>query len=75
MERSPLVGLFRRVHEDEGGTVSLETVLILFGVAIPVILALWRLGWPRVQTCFAAGIDALTAGFTADGGPGGGAGT
>ena len=48
----PLRRLLRRIHNDERGAVSLETILIIGAIAIPILIFLVRVGWPRVRDMF-----------------------
>ena len=60
--------VLRRVHEDEGGAVTLETVLIVGAVAIPILLFLLRIAWPKIQQFFDTGVsDLSTAGNNVSG--------
>jgi hypothetical protein len=54
-----LANLLRKVHEDEAGVVSLETVLIIGAIALPVLIFLIKYGWPLVKTYFNTGIQNL----------------
>ena len=51
--------LLQRVHEDEEGAVSLETILIIGAIAIPILIFILKVGWPRVRTFFTGGMDDL----------------
>ena len=51
--------LLRRVHRDEEGAVSLETILIIGAIAIPVLIFILKVGWPRIRTFFTGGMDDL----------------
>ena len=51
--------LLARVHRNERGAVSLETVMILGAIAIPVLIALIKYGWPRIRDYFNTGMDNL----------------
>ena len=53
--------LVRRVHEDERGAVSLETILIIGAIALPVLIFLLKWGWPRVRDRFEFGVDEIEA--------------
>ena len=53
------VKLLRRVHGDEEGTISLETILILGAVALVVLIFLLKVGWPRIKGYFNQGMDDL----------------
>ena len=44
--------LLWRVHHDEEGAVSLETVLIIGAIALPVLIFLLTVGWPKVKSFF-----------------------
>ena len=54
-----LANFLRKVHEDEAGVVSLETVLIIGAIALPVLIFLIKYGWPLVKTYFNTGIQNL----------------
>ena len=47
-----LVSLLKKVHEDERGAVSLETILIIGAIALPILFFLMRYGIPRVKALF-----------------------
>ena len=51
--------LIRRLHEDNRGAVSLETVLLLGAIALPVLIFVIRIGWPMVKGMFQHGMDEL----------------
>jgi hypothetical protein len=53
--------LLRRVHENENGAVSVETILILGAIAIPILIFLLKFGWPRIKEYFHRGMDDLEA--------------
>jgi Flp pilus assembly pilin Flp len=53
------LGLFRRLHRDERGAVSLETILIIGAIAIPALIFMVRFGWPRIKGLFVQGLDEL----------------
>ncbi len=54
-----LRNLLRRVHENEDGAVSLETILIIGAIAIPILIFLLKWGWPRIRDYFNTGMDNL----------------
>lgn len=56
--------LLRRVHEDEKGGVSLETVLIIGAIALPILIFLIMVAWPRVRDFFNQGMQDLENGAT-----------
>jgi Flp pilus assembly pilin Flp len=62
MQSSPsLRKLLRRIHEDEQGAVSLETILIVGAIALPILIFLIKVGWPRIKDYFNQGLDDLEA--------------
>lgn len=52
MKNSLVVRLLRKVHADQEGAISLETVLIIAAVALPILIFLYKVAWPRVQNMF-----------------------
>lgn len=57
--RSAWRDLARRVHRDERGAVSIETVLIIAAIAVPILIFILRFGWPRIKTFFNQGMNDL----------------
>ncbi len=53
--------LLTRVHRNERGAVSLETVMIVGAIAIPILIFLLRWGWPRIKEYFSSGMGNLEA--------------
>ncbi len=51
--------LLRRVHQNERGAVSLETILIIGAIAIPILIFIIKFGWPRIRDYFFEGMDSL----------------
>ena len=70
MPQPSLLSLLRKVHQDEEGTVSLETILIIGAIAIPVLIFLLKFGWPRIKTYFERVLDDLEEGARDAGIPG-----
>jgi len=65
------VSILKRIHEDERGGVSIETVLIIAAIALPILIFLIKVGWPRMMTFFNSGMDSLEQGAgTTSGGTG-----
>ena len=63
MRKSPtLWSLLKKVHRDERGAVSLETILIIGAIALPILIFLIKVGWPRIKKYFNQGIDDLEEG-------------
>jgi len=54
--------LLTRVHRDQRGAVSLETILIIGAIAIPILIFLIKFGWPRIKDYFNQGLDELEEG-------------
>jgi hypothetical protein len=59
MKLTSLGRLLRRIHEREEGAITLETVLILGAIAIPVLLVIIKFGWPRIRAYFEKGLGDL----------------
>lgn len=51
--------LLKKVHQDERGVVSLETVLIIGAIAIPVLIIIVKFGWPKIKAYFDKGMQDL----------------
>jgi hypothetical protein len=56
---SAMKKLFRRVHRDERGAVSLETILIIGAIALPILIFVIKYGWPRIRNYFYKGMTDL----------------
>lgn len=54
--------LIQRIHNDEKGAVSIETVLILAAIAIPVLIFILKFAWPQIVEFFNKGMDDLESG-------------
>jgi hypothetical protein len=59
--KSNRTNLWKTLHEDQRGAVSIETVLILAAIALPVLIFIIKFGWPRVRNYFDTGMDQLTS--------------
>ncbi|NQT14509.1 MAG: hypothetical protein HQ582_17265 [Planctomycetes bacterium] len=75
MKKSSLRGLLREVHEDEQGALSLETILIIGAIALPILIFLIKFGWPRIKEFFLQGLEDLEEGAVEGAGTGTGTGT
>jgi len=63
MTREPsLWSLLRKVHKDERGAVSLETILIIGAIALPILIFLIKVGWPAIKAYFEEGVEELQEG-------------
>jgi hypothetical protein len=56
---SGLSGLFQRLHRDQSGAVTVETMLIIGAIAIPILIFLLKFGWPRIRDYFGSGMERL----------------
>ena len=54
--------LWQRLHRDEAGGVSLETILIIGAIALPILIFLITVAWPRVRDFFNQGMSDLENG-------------
>lgn len=62
-ESPSLWKLLRQIHRDEKGAVSIETILIIAAIAIPILIFIIKFGWPRIKTWFNEGMDELEGGM------------
>ena len=51
--------LLAKVHRDERGAVSLETILIIGAIALPILIFIIKFGWPRIRNYFYTGMTNL----------------
>ncbi len=51
--------LWKTIHRDQEGAVSLETILIIGAIALPVLIFLIKVGWPKIKDYFQRGLDEL----------------
>lgn len=58
-EVASLRKLMQRVHNDERGAVSLEHILIIGAIALPILIFLIKFGWPKIRDYFNTGINQL----------------
>ena len=65
MKKPSLWSLLREVHDSEEGAVSLETVLIIGAIALPILIFLIRYGWPMIKDYFNKGLNDLQSGADA----------
>jgi len=61
--------LLQQIHRDEGGAVTIETILIIAAIAVPLLIFLLKFGLPKIREFFMKGLDDLEneAGNAADG--------
>lgn len=58
--------LLKRVHEDQRGAISLETILIIGAIALPVLVFLIKYGWPKIRGYFQSGLENLEEGISTE---------
>jgi len=51
--------LIKQIHNDEKGSVSIETILIIAAISIPILIFILKFGWPRIKLFFERGMDDL----------------
>ena len=56
---SAIQKLLAKVHRDERGAVSLETILIIGAIALPILIFMIKYGWPKIRDYFNTGISSL----------------
>ena len=54
--------LLKRIHSEERGGVSIETILIIAAIALPILIFIIKFGWPRIRKFFNEGMDELEGG-------------
>jgi Flp pilus assembly pilin Flp len=68
--------LLQRIHRDERGAVSLETILIVAAIALPILIFILKFGWPKIRDYFNQGMQNLeNEGSNVTNGSGSGSGT
>ncbi|MBI3865799.1 MAG: hypothetical protein HY290_28330 [Planctomycetia bacterium] len=55
----PFWKMLQRLHRDEAGAVSLETILIIGAIALPILIFILKYGWPKVREYFFKGLNDL----------------
>ena len=56
---SAVRNLIKKLHNDERGAVSLETILIIGAIALPILIFVIKYGWPRIRNYFYKGMSDL----------------
>jgi hypothetical protein len=62
MRNNSLCDLLKKIHEDEEGSISLETILIIGAIALPILIFLIVKAWPTIKAYFNTGVEDLTNG-------------
>ena len=65
MKKPSVWNLLRKVHENEDGVVSVETILIIGAIALPILIFLIVKAWPTIKSYFNQGLTDLQSGGTA----------
>ncbi len=65
MKKPSLWNLLRKVHDNQEGAVSLETILIIGAIALPILIFLIKYGWPMIRDYFNKGLNDLQTGADA----------
>jgi hypothetical protein len=60
--------LLKKIHGDEKGGVSIETVLIIAAIALPILIFIIKFGWPRIKKWFEGEMDVLESGSSSGAG-------
>jgi Flp pilus assembly pilin Flp len=61
--------LFAQLHRDQQGAVSVESMLIIAAIALPILIFIIKVGWPRIKDYFNRGMNELEGGGAAGGAP------
>ncbi len=64
MKNNSLLELVKRIHEDEEGSISLETILIIGAIALPILIFLLTQAWPTIKNYFNTNLNDLQEGAT-----------
>ena len=59
LKKPTLWRLLQKVHNDERGAVSIETILVLAVIAIPILIFILKFGWPKMKEIFEDGLKDL----------------
>ena len=59
LQRPTLWRLLKKVHNDERGAVSIETILVAAVIAIPILIFILKFGWPKIREIFETGLEDL----------------
>lgn len=51
--------LWDRLYREEEGAVSLETILIIGAIAMPILIFLLKYGWPKIKDYFNQSLNNL----------------
>ncbi len=51
--------LFQSIHDNDEGAATLETILIVAAIAIPLLIWIMKFGWPQIRGYFEEGFETL----------------
>ena len=55
-----LSNLLKKIHQDERGAVSIETILVVAAIAVPILIFMMKVGFPYIRDhVFKKGMDDL----------------
>jgi len=60
MKNNSLVKLLKKIHDSENGSISLETILIIGAIALPILIFLLVKAWPTIKNYFNQGLEDVT---------------
>ncbi len=75
MKNNSLLKLMKKIHDDENGSISLETILIIGAIALPILIFLLTQAWPSIKNYFNTGLQDLENDATNASGAGTGTGS
>jgi hypothetical protein len=64
------LSLLKQVHQDRRGGVSIETVLIIAAIALPILVFVIKFAWPRIKEMWEKWMRELEGGGDKVGGGG-----
>ncbi len=59
MKNNSLLKLLKKIHADEDGSISLETILIIGAIALPILIFLLVNAWPTIKQLLQRGPERL----------------
>ena len=71
-QKPSITDILRKVHRDERGAVSFETILIIAAIALPILIFIIKIGWPRIKNLWNTGMTDLEGAQSGAQGQGGG---
>jgi hypothetical protein len=58
MKKQSVWNLLKQVHDDErGGVLSIEVILIVGAIALPILILLLVKAWPLIKNYFKQGVS------------------